>query len=92
MINGCGQAAWGDLQLTTTWGDGFRTEFPDRAWARGVSSAAPFFDALLDPDNPKPYAGSVILSPHMCAHALAVPHCDSVVYALKHGGLQCLVC
>ena len=65
MINGCGQADWGDLQLTTSWGDGFRTEFPDRSWARGVSSAAPFFDALLDPADPKPYARSVILSPHL---------------------------
>jgi len=26
MVNGCGQADWGDLQLTTSWGDGFRTE------------------------------------------------------------------
>ena len=65
MVNGCGQADWGDLQLTTSWGDGFRTEFPDRAWGRGVSSAAPFFDALLDPADPKPYARSVILSPHL---------------------------
>ena len=84
MINGCGQADWGDLQMTTTWGDGFRTEFPDRAWARGVSSAAPFFDVLLDPDSPKPYGRSVILSPHMCADGRRMPHekcCKSPVMA-----------
>lgn len=47
MVEGCGQSDWGDLGLTTTWGDGFRSQFEERAAQRGVSSAAPFFDALV---------------------------------------------
>lgn len=47
MVEGCGQSDWGDLGLTTTWGDGFRRQFDERATQRGVSSAAPFFDTLV---------------------------------------------
>ena len=40
MVEGCGQLNGG-----LNWGDGFRCDTA----GTGVSSAAPFFDALLDP-------------------------------------------
>ena len=74
MVEGCGQSDWGDLGLTTTWGDGFRRQFDERAAQRGVSSAARFFDTLVDPQNPKPYRRNVILGPHVSPlHPLPTP-------------------
>ena len=47
LVNGCGQAEYSDLGLTTTWADGFRVHFSQRAWERGISSAESFFDPLV---------------------------------------------
>ena len=52
MVEGCGQADWGDLGLTTSWGDGFRMNVSQKAWQRGVSSAQAFFNTLVTPTSP----------------------------------------
>ncbi len=58
MVEGCGQL-YGGLN----WGDGFRCN----TGGDDASSAAPFFDALLDPAAPKAYRRNVILAPHVPA-------------------------
>ena len=60
MVEGCGQ-----LHSSLSWGDGFAADLDAAAAADGESSAAPFFDTLLDPVAPKPYRNNVILGPHV---------------------------
>jgi hypothetical protein len=60
MVEGCGQ-----LNSSLSWGDGFAADLDAAALADGETSAAPFFDTLLDPAAPKPYRYNVILGPHV---------------------------